>query len=199
MMKLTEPDISSHFMRLNRVVFEAAHSLIHFPFAMQVKTAGSETNATSQVALIDDALKTITITAFADHSSEWNTYSDTSGKILGSSESADFPFHVKNHNWQEDSCQYVTQRNHLLYLGWKNKFQSSPLSLQSNPSSTNLAILNKIPESDPDVSTYVNELLRNIKPRRHQWVKKKITRAIYLDWNAAHTSWKANSRKYSGL
>ena len=72
---------------------------------MQVKGAASETNAQTQVVLIGDALKTKTITTFADHSSEWNTHCDTSGKNLGSSEFDDFPFNVMNQNWQEHSSQ----------------------------------------------------------------------------------------------
>ena len=99
MKNLTGPNITLYFMRLSRVVLDTTYDLTRFTYlTMQVKSTASEANAKSQAVPIDDALKTKTITAFADRSTEWNTYCDTSGKILGSSESADFPFKVINHN-----------------------------------------------------------------------------------------------------
>ena len=66
-------------MRNNSVVIETTHGLIQFPhMTMQVKAASRETHAKPQPALTENALmippRAIkTITAFVDHSLEWNT------------------------------------------------------------------------------------------------------------------------------
>ena len=66
-------------MRHNGVVIDTTHSLIHFPhLTMQVKIALSQTSVKPQAVLIHDNIRipqktTKTITAFVDHTSEWNT------------------------------------------------------------------------------------------------------------------------------
>ena len=52
----------------------------------------------------------------------------------------------------------------------KHKLTNSPKSLQSNPSlkkPVDTAIFGMIPESDPDLITYLTELLRTNKPDQH--------------------------------
>ena len=79
MKKLTERIIGLNFMRSNVVVIETTHGVIHSPhLTMQGKTASSETNAKPQPLLTDDALlirsrTAKTVTAFADHPSQWKT------------------------------------------------------------------------------------------------------------------------------
>ena len=79
MKNLTGPIILLHFMKHNSVVTDTTHGLIHFPhLTMQVKGASSQASAKPQPVLIHDSITipqmtTKTITAFVDHSSEWNT------------------------------------------------------------------------------------------------------------------------------
>ena len=79
MKNLTGPIIGLQFMRHNSVVIDTTHSLIHFPhLTMQVKSALSQTSVKPQAVLIHDKITipqmtTKTITAFVDHTSEWNT------------------------------------------------------------------------------------------------------------------------------
>ena len=74
MKNLTGPIIGLHFMKHNRVVIDATHVLIHFPYlTMQVKSASSQVSAKPQPVLIHDSITipqmtTKTITAFVDHS-----------------------------------------------------------------------------------------------------------------------------------
>ena len=71
--KPTGPIIGLHFMKLNSVVIDTTHGLIHFPhLTMQVKSALSQTSAKLQPILIHDnitipPMTTKTITAFVDH------------------------------------------------------------------------------------------------------------------------------------
>ena len=79
MKNLTGPIIGLHFMKHNSVVIDTIHGLIHFPhLTMQVKSASSQASAKLQPVLIHDSITipqmtTKTITAFVDHSSEWNS------------------------------------------------------------------------------------------------------------------------------
>ena len=79
MKNLTGPIFGLHFMKHNSVVIDTTHGLIHVPhLTMQVKNASSRASAKPQPVLIHDSIiipqmTTKTITAFVDHSSEWNT------------------------------------------------------------------------------------------------------------------------------
>ena len=79
MEKLTGPIFGLHFMRNDSVAIHSTHCLIHFPhLTMQVKTSSSETTTKPQPVITDEALTippttTISITAFIDHASKWNT------------------------------------------------------------------------------------------------------------------------------
>ena len=104
MKNLTGPIIGLNFMKRNSVVNDTTHGLIHFPhLTMQVKSASSQTSAKPQPVLIHDSI-TIpqmtreTITAFVDHSSEWNKnrHRDPIGKIHRSREPNHIPFNINN-------------------------------------------------------------------------------------------------------
>ena len=104
MKNLTGPIIGLHFMKHNSVVIDTKHGLIHFPhLTMQVKSASSQASAKPQIVLIHDSITipqmtTKTITAFVDHSSEWNTtgHRNPSGKTQRCRERNHIPFNVNN-------------------------------------------------------------------------------------------------------
>ena len=79
MKNLTALIIRLNFMKHKSVVIDTTHGLIHFPhLTMRVRSASSQASAKPQLVLIHGSI-TIpqmtrkTITAFVDHSSEWNT------------------------------------------------------------------------------------------------------------------------------
>ena len=79
MKNLTGSIIGFQFMKHYRVFIDTTRGLIHLPhLTMQVKIASSQASAKPQPVLIHDSITvpqmtTKTITAFVDHSSEWNT------------------------------------------------------------------------------------------------------------------------------
>ena len=79
MKNLTGPFRGLHFMRHSSVFIDTTLGLIHFPhLIMRVKNAFSGKSAKPQSVPIHDSItvppmRTKTITAFVDHSSEWNT------------------------------------------------------------------------------------------------------------------------------
>ena len=170
MKNLTGPLIALYFMRHNSVVIDTTHGLIHFPhFTMQVKSAVSQTSAKPQVVLIHDSitipqLTTKTITVFVDHVSEWNTtgtvtpvekFTETASLLISHSMSTtidrkiaarvtnttELPSKI-NRNTQVDEFSVVTPE--------QSKFIKP----------VDMAILSMTPEGDPDVITYLTELLR---------------------------------------
>ena len=174
MKNLTGPIIGLHFMRHNSVVIDTTHGLIHFPYlTMQVKSASSQTNAKPQVVLIYDSITipqmtTKIITAFVDHFSEWNTtgtvtavekFTETTSLIIFPSiwTIIDRKISVK-----------VTNTTESPYTINKNK-QVADFSVVTPEQSkfiktVDMAILSMIPEGDPDLITYLTELLRKNNP-----------------------------------
>ena len=176
MKKLTGPIIGLHFMRNNSVVIDTTHGLIHFPhLTMQVKTTSSETTTKPQPVIPDEALTippttTKTITAFIDHPSKWNTtgtvaplekftekgillISHSMSTIIdkriavGVTNTTEPPYHIKKHT-QVAEFSVVTPEQ----------------SKQIKP--VDMAILSMIPQGDPDLTAYLNELLRTNKPEQ---------------------------------
>ena len=176
MQKLTGPIIGLHFMRNNSVDIDTTHGLIHFPhLTMQVKTTSSETTTKPQPVITDEALTippttTKTITAFIDHPSKWNTtgtvtplekFTETASLLISRSMSTikgkrtavrvtnttESPYHIKKHT-QSAEFSVVTpeQSKHI-----------KPVDM---------AILSMIPQGDPDLTAYLNELLRMSKPEQ---------------------------------
>ena len=174
MKNLTGPIIGLHFMRHNSVVIDATHGLIRFPhLTMQVKSASSQMSAKPHSVLIYDSITmpqitTITITAFVDHLSEWNTtgtvtpvekFTDTASLIISHSISTIIDRKI---------AVRVTNKTESLYTINKNT-QIADFSVVTPEQSkfikpVDTAISSVISEGDPDLITYLTELLRTNKP-----------------------------------
>ena len=174
MKNLTGPTIGLHFMRNNSVVIDTTHGLIHFPhLTMQVKSALSQTSVKPQVFLIHDnitipQMTTKTITAFVDHVSEWNT-TGTVTPVEKFTENASLIIsHSMSTLTDRKIAVRVTNTTESPYTINKNT-QIADFSVVTPEQSklikpVDMAILSMIPESDPDLITYLTELLRTNKP-----------------------------------
>ena len=176
MKKLTGLIIGLHSMRNNSVVIDTTHGLIHFPhLTMQVKTASSETITRPQPVITDESLTippttTNKITAFIDHPSEWNTtgtvtplekFTETANLLISHSMSTIIDKRV---------AFRVTNTTELPYL-CKKHTQTAEFSVATPEQSkhikpVDMAILSMIPQDDPDLTAYLNELLRTSKPEQ---------------------------------
>ena len=171
--KLTGPTFGLHFMRNNSVVIDTTHGLIHFPhLTMQVKTASSETTTTPQLVITDEALTipsrtTKTITTFVDHPSKWNT-TGTLTPLEKFTETANFPtppsMSTKN---DKRIAVRVTNTTESPYLIKKHtqlaEFPVVTPEQSKHIKPVDMAILSMIPQGDPDLTAYLNELLRTNK------------------------------------
>ena len=174
MKNLTRPIIGLHFMKHNSVVIDTTHGLIHFPhLTMQVKNASSQASAKPQLVLIHDSitipqLTTKTITAFVDHPSERNTtgtvtpvekFTEAASLIISHSMSTiiDRKIAVRVTNTTE-SPYTINKNTKIAEFSVLTPEQSKFIE----PVDT--AILSMIPEGDPDLVTYLTELLRMNKP-----------------------------------
>ena len=170
MKNLTGPIIGLHFMRHKSVVIDTTHDLIHFPhLTVQVKSALTQTSAKPQVVLIHDSITipqqtTKTITAFVDHVSEWNTtgtitpvekFTETASLIISHSMSTitDRKIAVRVTNTTE-SPYTINKNTQIAEFSVVTPEQSKFIKL------VDMAILSMIPEGDPDLITYLTELLR---------------------------------------
>ena len=179
MKKLTGPIIGLHFMRNNSVVIDTTHGLIQFPhLTMQVKTTSSKTTTKPQPVITDEALTTPpkttkTITAYIDHPSKWNTtgtvtplekITETANLLISHSMSTIIdkriavrvtnttgsPYHIKKHTQIEEfSVVTPEQSKHI-----------KPVDM---------ATLSMIPQDDPDLTAYLDELLRTSKPEQQDY------------------------------
>ena len=174
MKNLTGPINGLHFMKHNSVVNDTTHGLIHFPhLTMQIKSASSQAGAKPQLVLIDDSITipqmtTKRITAFVDHSSEWKTtgtvtpvekFTEAASLILSHSMSTiiDRKIAVRVTNTTE-SPYTINKNTQIAEFSVVTPEQSKFIK----PVDT--AILSMIPEGDPDLVTYLTELLRKNKP-----------------------------------
>ena len=174
--KLTGPIIGLHIMKNNSVVIDTTHGFIHFPYlTMQVNRTSSETTTKPQPVITDEALTippttTKTITAFIDHPSKWNTtgtvtplekFTETASLLIshstltiidnriavGVTNTTESPYHNKKHTQiAEFSVVTPEQSKHI-----------KPVDM---------AIRSMIPQGDPDLTAYLNELLRTNKPEQ---------------------------------
>ena len=176
MKKLTGPIIGLHFMRNNSVVIDTTHGLIHFPhLTMQVKTASKETTTKPQPVITDEALTippttTKTIKAFIDYPSKWNTtgtvtplekFTETASLLISHSMSTVI---------DKTIAVRVTNITESPYLN-KSYTQIAEFSVVTPEQSkhikpVDMAILSTIPQDDPDLTAYLNELLRTNKPEQ---------------------------------
>ena len=162
--------IGLHFMRHNSVVIDTTHGLIHFPhLTMQVKSALSQTSAKHEAVLVHDSitipqLTTKTITAFVDHVSQWNT-TGTVNPVKKLTETASLLIsHSMSTISDRKIAVRVTNTTELPYKTNKNT-QIAEFSVVAPEQSkfiepVDMAILSMIPEGDPDLITYLTELLR---------------------------------------
>ena len=170
MKNLTGPIIGLHFMRQKSVVIVTTRGLLHFPhLTMQVKSALSQTSAKPPAVLYHDSitipqLKTKTITAFVDHVSEWNP-TGTLTPVEQFTEAASLILsHSMSTMIDRKIAVRVTNTTESPYTINKNT-QIAEISVvipeQSNfVKPVDMAILSMIPEGDPDLITYLTELLR---------------------------------------
>ena len=176
MKNLTGPIIGLHFMKHDSVVIDTTHGLIHFPhLTMQVKSASSQSSAKPQPVLIHDSITipqmtTKTITAFVDHVSEWNT-TGTVTPVEKFTEAASLIIsHSMSTKIDRKIAVRVTNTTESSYTINKNT-QIAEFSVVTREQSkfikpVDMAILSMIPEGDPDLVTYLTELLRTNKPEQ---------------------------------
>ena len=173
MKKLTGPKIGLHFMRNNSVVIDTTHGLLLFPhLALQVKTASSETTTKQQPVIKDADLiippaTTKTVTAFIDHPSKWNTtgtvtplekFTETASLLISHSMSTiiDKRIAVRVTNTTE-SPYLIKKHTQIAEFSVVTPEQSKHIK------PVDMAILSMIPQDDPDMTAYLNELLRTNK------------------------------------
>ena len=170
MKKITGPIIGLHFMRNNSVVIDMTHGLIHFPhLTMQVKTTSSESTTKPQPVIMDEDLTippatTKTVTAYIDHPSKWSTtgtvtplekFTETASLLISHSMSTIIDKRI---------AVRVTMTTETPYL-IKKHTQIAEFSVVTPEQSkhikpVDMAILSMIPQDDPDLTAYLNELLR---------------------------------------
>ena len=173
MKKLTGPIIGLHFMRNNSVVIDTTHGLKHFPhLTIQVKTASSETTTKPQTVITDEALTippttTKTITAFTDHPSKGNTtgtvtplekFTETASQLTSDSMSTmtDKRIAVRVTNTTESPCLI---KNDTQIAEFCVVTPELPKDIKPD-----VAIFSVIPQGDPNLTAYLNKLLRTNKP-----------------------------------
>ena len=174
MEKLGGPIIGLHFKKRNSVVIDTTHGLIHFPhLTRQVKSALSQTSAKPQPFLIHDNitiphLTTKTITAFVDYLSEWNTTGTVTPVEKFKGATSLIMSHSMSTIIDRKVAVRVTNATESPYTINKNT-QIAEFSVFTPEQSkfvkpVDTAILSMIPEGDPDLVTYLTELLRTKKP-----------------------------------
>ena len=173
MKNLTGPIIGLHFMKHNNLVNDTTHGLLHFPHpTMQVKSALSQASAKPQPVSVHHSITitqmtTKTITAFVDHSSEWNTtgtvtpvekFTEAASLIISHSMSTvidrETAVRVTNTTESPYTINKITQIAKFSVLTPEQSKFIKPVDT---------AILSMIPEGDPDLVTYLTELLRTNK------------------------------------
>ena len=167
---LTGLNIEFYFMRHNSVVIDTTHGLIHFPhLTMQAKGASSGASAKPQAVLFHDSITvppmtTKAITAFVDHLSEWKTTDTVTPEEKFTEAASLLISHSISTRFDKNIAVRVTNRTESLYTINKNT-QIADFSVVTPEQSkffktVDTAILNMIPEGDPDLTTYSIELLK---------------------------------------
>ena len=155
---------------------DTTHGLKPFPqLTMQVKTASCETTPTPQPVPTDDALRkpqrtTKRITAFADQPSEWNTTGAVTPVEIFTQEATLLVSHSISTIFDKKVAVRVTKTTESS-SSIKRNTQIADLSVVTPEQSkyikpVDMAILSMIPESNSDLTTYSNQLLRRNKPEQ---------------------------------
>ena len=168
--KLTGPIIGLHFMRNNSVVNDTTHGLIHFShLSMQVKTTSSERTTKPQPVITNETLTippttTKTITAFIDHPSKWNTtgtvtplekFTETASLLISHSISTIIDKIIAVRVTNATESPYLNEKHTQIA---EFSVVTPEQSKQIKP--VDMSILSFIPQDDPDLTAYLNELLR---------------------------------------
>ena len=176
MKNLRRPIFGLHFMRHNSVVIDTTHCLIHFPhLTMQVKSALSQTSVKPQAVLIHDnitipQMTTKTITAVVNHTSEWNTtgtvtpiekFTETASLLISHSMSTIFDRKIAVRVTNTTESPYTINKNTQIA-----EFSVVTPEQSKFIKPVDMAMLSMIPEGDPDLNTYLTELLRTNKPNQ---------------------------------
>ena len=178
---LTEPIKGLHFMRHNSVVVDTIDSLIHFPYlTMQLKNALSGTIVKTEIVLINGSITvppmtTKTTTAFVDHLSERNTTS-TVTPVEKFTEAASLTIsHSISTILDRKIAVRVTNTTESPYSINRNTQMADFTVVTPEQSKfikpVDTAILIMIPEGDPDVTTFLTELLGTNKPDQQNKTK----------------------------
>ena len=171
---LTGPKLGLHFTEHNSLVIDTPHGLIHFPhLTMKVKSALSQTSVKPQAVVIHDSIlipqrTSKTITAFVHHLSEWNTTGTMTPVEKFTKAASLIISHSISTIIGRKVAVRVTNTTELPYTINKNT-QIAEFSVVTPKQSkfikpVDTAILSMIPEGDPDLITYLTELLRMNKP-----------------------------------
>ena len=176
MKKLTRAIIGLHFMRNNSVVIDTTDGLKHFPhLTMPVKSASSETIVKPQPVINSDSLTipprtTKTITVFVDYPSESNTtgtvtplekFTETASLLISHPRSTIFDKRITVKVTSEAEPSYLIKKNTQIA-----GFSVVTPEQSKNIKPVDMAILSMIPQGDPDLTVYLNELLRTNKPEQ---------------------------------
>ena len=176
--KLTGPMIRLHFMRNNSVVIDTTHGLIHFPhLTMQVKTTSSGTTTKPQPVITDEALTippttTRIITAFIDHPSQWNTtgtvtplekFTETASLLISQPMSTIIDKRIAVRVTNTTESPYLIKKNTQIA-----EFSVVTPEQSKHIKPVDMASLSMIPQGDPDLTAYLNELLRTNKPEQQE-------------------------------
>ena len=163
-------------MRNNSVVIDTTHGLIHFPhLTMQIKTASSKTTTKPQPVITDDTLTippttTKTITAFNDHPSKWNTtgtvtplekFTETASLLISHSMSTIIDKRIAVRVTNTTESPYLIKKHTEI-----PEFSVVTPEQSKHIKPVDMAILSMIPQGDPDLTAYLNELLRTNKPEQ---------------------------------
>ena len=174
--KLTGPIIGLHFMRNNSVVIDTTHGLIHFPhLTMQVKTASSETTTKPQPVITDEALTippmtTKTITTFIDHPSKRNPtgtvtplekFTETANLLISHSMSTIIDKRIAIRVTNTTEPPYLIKKHTQIA-----EFSVVTPEQTKHIKPVDMVILSMIPQDHPDLTAYLNELLRTSKPEQ---------------------------------
>ena len=140
---------------------------------MQIKSALSQTSTKPQVVLIHDSITipqmtTNTITAFVDHLSEWNTTGTVTPGEKFKEDASLIISHSISTIIDRKVAIRVTNSTESPYTINKNT-KTAEFSVVTPEQSkfikpVDTAILSMTPNGDPDLITYLAELLRTNKP-----------------------------------
>ena len=172
MRKETGPIIGLHFMRNKSVVLDRKHGLIHFPhLTKQIKRTSSERTIKPQPVITDEALTIpTTITAFVDHPSKRNTtgtvtplekFTETASLLISHSMSTKIDGRIAVRLTNTTESPYLIEKPTEIA-----EFSVVTLEQSEHIKRVNMAILSMIPQGDPDLTAYPNELLRTNKPEQ---------------------------------